>query len=76
MSIPVSADPGTACQNAQQPGVAASGDSILRSSGWQDATPQQPGSGAEQGQPVQPQAQPESAFQGERAGIETKEIAL
>lgn len=61
---------------AQQPGVAAAGDSILRSSGWQDATPQQPGSGAEQGQPVQPQAQPESAFQGERAGIETKEIAL
>lgn len=63
---------------AQQPGVAAAGDSILRSSGWQDATPQQPGSGADQaqGQPVQPQQQPESAFQGERAGIETKEIAL
>ena len=63
---------------AQQPGIAAAGDSILRSSGWQDATPGQPGSGAAQaqGQPVQPQAQPESAFQGERAGIETEEIAL
>ena len=63
---------------AQQPGIAAAGDSILRSSGWQDATPQQPGSGADQaqGQPVQPQQQPESGFQGERAGIETEEIAL
>ena len=66
---------------AQNPSIAASGDSILRSSGWKDAD-QTPGSGAElaQGQPVpdpeQPaqEAQPVSPHIGQQAGIETAEL--
>lgn len=66
----------------QQPGVAQAADSALQSAGWQDATPQQPGTGFDQAQGQAPQipqgqgAMPASPHEGEREGIETKEIAL
>lgn len=62
-------------------------DAILRSSGWQDATPQEPGSGAEmaQGMPTEldkdvsaqqiaSETQPGSPHVGQRAGIETMAV--
>ena len=74
---------------AQNPSIAASGDSILQSSGWKDAD-QQPGSGAELAQGIPPaqdqqpmpqpeqampqEAQPMSPHIGQQAGIETPEI--
>ncbi len=66
----------------QQPGVAQAADSALQSAGWKDATPDQPGTGFNQAQgqaPQMPQGQgamPASPHEGEREGIETKEIAL
>jgi hypothetical protein len=66
----------------QQPGVAQAADSALQSAGWQDATPQQPGTGFDQAKgqaPQMPQGQgamPPSPHVGEREGIETKEIKL
>lgn len=69
---------------AQNPAIAPAGDAMLRSSGWQDATPEQPGSGAElaAGQPteldkdisaqqVANEISPSSPHTGQRAGIET-----
>ena len=66
---------------AQNPAIAPAGDGILQSAGWQDAD-QQPGSGAglasgaqaQQGMPQGQGAQPASAFEGARAGIETEEV--
>ena len=65
----------------QQPGIAQAADLAMQSAGWQDATPQQPGTGFEaaQGQPVQqqqPMQQPASPHEGQREGIETPEIQL
>lgn len=72
---------------AQNPAIAPAGDAILRSSGWQDATPQEPGSGAEmaQGMPTEldkdvsaqqiaSETQPGSPHVGQRAGIETMAV--
>lgn len=62
----------------QNPGAAAAGDSILKSVGWQDATPEDgvagpvEGSGESGGTMLpQPPADPNT---GQRAGIETVEI--
>lgn len=62
----------------QQPGIAKAADSALRSGGWQDATPQQGGTGfaQAQSQPVPPEQQPASPHAGQREGIETPEFAL
>lgn len=81
----------TAMQTAgvagQNPAIAPAGDAILRSSGWQDATPEQEGSGAElaSGQPteldkdvsaqqVANASGPSSPHVGQRSGIETMAI--
>ena len=69
---------------AQNPAIAPAGDAILQSSGWQDATPQDPGTGADMasGQPteldkdvsaqeVANQISPGSPHTGQRQGIET-----
>lgn len=72
---------------ATSPGVAPAGDAILQSAGWKDATPQQPGTGADLAQGADPmqteldkdvaaqsvanETGPASAFEGERQGIET-----
>lgn len=67
----------------ENPAVAPAGDAILRSAGWKDATPEQPGTGADgaAGAPMMDQAEPgpdapnpESPNVGQRAGIETAEI--
>ena len=66
----------------QQPGIAQAADLAMQSAGWQDATPQQPGTGFAQAQGTpQPMPQgngpmPASPHVGEREGIETKEIQL
>ena len=61
---------------ASSPGVAAAGDEILRSSGWQDATPQQPmpvGGGAQI--PPEQVPSPGAGRQvGMRQGIETPQL--
>ena len=59
----------------QNPRIAPAGDEILRSAGWQDATPQQPIAGIAPEQAMQVGAMPPSAGAGKQAGIETPGIA-
>lgn len=58
--------------------VAPAGDEILRSAGWQDATPEQTITQTMAGVPAQqfdaPPMQPATGFAGEHAGIETQAI--
>jgi hypothetical protein len=61
---------------AQNPSIAPAGDSMLKSAGWADATPEQPGSGAElaQGGAEQMPQIPPSAVEGMHAGMQTQKI--
>ena len=62
---------------ASSPGVAAAGDEILRSSGWQDATPQQPTpdpGGGGQIPPAKPPAPGAGRQVGMHQGIETPQF--
>lgn len=60
---------------AQSPAIAPAGDAILRSSGWQDATPGQGTPGPIQGAPApSPIPPPQTAGVGGQAGIETARI--
>ena len=70
---------------AQNPSIAPAGDALARSAGWQDATPQEPGSGAEMAQGMPSELDKDISAQevanesgdttsphaGQRAGIET-----
>ncbi len=88
MTLPVSADPSAARQNAQAAGIAAqntgvasAADSMMQSAGFKDAD-QDPGTGAAmaEGQPnnMPPSngSDPASPHVGMREGIESEEIAL
>lgn len=56
------------------PHVAPAGDEILRSAGWQDATPQTPIAGIEPNQPITPPDMAATAGVGKQAGINTPEL--
>ena len=70
---------------AQNPSIAPAGDALARSAGWQDATPQEPGSGAEMAEGMPSELDKDISAQevanesgdtssphaGQRAGIET-----
>ena len=55
----------------QSPLIAPAGDEILRSAGWQDATPQQPISGIAPNQAVRTPQMAPTAGVGKQAGIQT-----
>lgn len=72
---------------ATSPAIAPAGDAILQSAGWQDATPQAPGTGAGmaagageeiaedvRAQEIANRTDPASPFEGQRQGIETMAV--
>lgn len=59
---------------ASNPNIAPAGDAILKSSGWKDATPDDPGSGAEQAEGGASVPEPGSPNTGRRAGMRTEEL--